>query len=131
MSKKSSRNNDKSNWTLFLEGVSVISFIGIFLNDAFGLSLENVAGGMLFTILGIALLATGGALKFFEYFKDGLTNDEIGKIVTVLIGVASIAAGVSAIVGIEGLIFVSIRAVVSLLAALIIVSNSFVRRSVK
>jgi len=81
------------NFSVWLGIVSIIGFITIFVNSITGISLNEWADSLLFLIIGFALFLAGGA-RFFVYFKNGLTPNEINRIVTVAIGVTSMVTGV-------------------------------------
>lgn len=121
------RKDNAVNWSRFLTIVGIISFLAIFSNSAFSLNLDALADGLLFMILGVALLVTGGVHLLVEYFKDGLDPDEISKIISILIGVAAITAGITVILGLKNSFLLSIRAIVSLLAIIIMASGEFSR----
>jgi len=80
-------------FTTWLGIISIIGFLAILLKTLFNIDITNISNSFLFIIMGIALFFVGGA-NFFVYFRDGkLTPSEINRIVTMLIGIASIITG--------------------------------------
>jgi len=114
-------------FTTWLAIVSIIGFATILVASVTGLNLKAWADSLLFMVIGFALFVQGGA-KFFVYFKDGLTPSEINRIVTVVIGFASIITGIliAPIVGIEVLVLDGIKAIIAIIAILVIIIEEFV-----
>ena len=83
----------KIKFTTWMGIISIIGFGVILMNSLTGKDLSLWADSLLFLIIGIALFISGGA-KFFVYFKGGLTNAEINRMASVLVGVASMITGV-------------------------------------
>jgi len=75
-------------FTTFLSIVSIIGFVAILINSVFGTDVNNWADALLFMIIGFALFVIGGA-KFFAYLKDGLTSQEVVRMIYSLIGDSS------------------------------------------
>jgi len=77
---------------------------------------------MLFLIIGFALFVTGGWRLFFIYFKNGLTINEINKVVTVVVGALSMLVGLFALslIGWNFEVFSGIKVVIALIAIFVI-----------
>ena len=78
----------------YLAIVSILGFFGIFINSIFLIDISGWIDGLLFIIIGIALSAIGGIQYFIKYFKGGLDDTEIMKILTIIVGVTSTLVGI-------------------------------------
>jgi peptidoglycan/LPS O-acetylase OafA/YrhL len=102
--------------------VSVLGFITIFASAVFEVDVSGYIDSLLFIILGIALFFVGAA-KFFVYFKNGLTPTEINRIVTTIVGVASIITGIliAPFFNIQANVLDGIKAIIAAIAIVVIV----------
>ena len=83
----------KIRFMTYLAAISILGYLGIIVNVSTGLDVYAWVDALLFMIIGVALSISGGIQLLFEYFKNGLTFEEINKIVTVIIGIASFIVG--------------------------------------
>jgi hypothetical protein len=80
------------NFKVALGIISILGFTAILLSS-FDVFVQEWVDSLLFITIGFALFVSGGYHLFFDYFKDGLTYNEINKIVSVFLGVASMVLG--------------------------------------
>jgi hypothetical protein len=109
----------------YLAVISILSFLGIFLNSAFSVPVDKWVDGSIYLLMGVALMLAGGVQLFFWYFKDGLTTEETTKIITVLIGFFSFLSGLSIILEVTNSLVVGMRAIIALLAMIIIGADMY------
>lgn len=124
------KDNTRIDLKKYLAIISILGFAGIFFNSSFGWNVDQWIDGLLYVIIGVALMISGGITLFFSYFKDGLDNDEISKILTTLIGVASFLTGLSIFLNWNTPIIIGIRAIVAALA-IVIIGSDFVQNNSK
>lgn len=116
----------------FLAIVSIAGFFGIFMTSLAGVDLSAWIEGFFFIVLGIALIISGGIQFIFKYMQGGLTNDEITKIMTIIVGVASLVVGIFTFpIGlfsrIQSIPLVDgVKALVSLLAIIVIAVDTWI-----
>jgi hypothetical protein len=73
---------------------SVIGFMVIFITSIYNINLTAWADSITFIFIGFGLFLVGG-INFFRYFSDGkITMVEINRLITVLVGLASVVLGV-------------------------------------
>jgi hypothetical protein len=107
----------------YLAIISILAFFGIFVNSATGWQVDNWIDGLLYMIMGVALMIAGGIRMFFDYFKNGLTTTEISKILTDIVGLISFFSGLSIILQWSSPIIVGLRAIIAIIAIVIITSD--------
>lgn len=78
----------------FLAIVSILGFFTIFINSLIGIDISGWTDGLLFIALGVALMISGGIQFLFYYFRDGLDNEEITKVMTIIVGISSFIIGI-------------------------------------
>lgn len=114
--------------------ISIIGFLAIFIGSvtSFGDVLDAVSKSILFIIIGLALSILGGIRLFFKRFADGLSNNEISKLISVIIGVFSIIVGILILPfpflrGVQDAPFIKgLQIIISVLAIIIIFVDNFV-----
>lgn len=74
--------------------VSILGFLAILVKSVADVSIAEWVDGLLFIIIGGVLLLAGGFYSIIKYFENGLTNDEITKILTVFVGLISFLVGI-------------------------------------
>ncbi len=119
------RKKETADFKQYLGIISIIGFAGVFVNSITGLNLDTWVNGLFFGIMGIALLISGGIKLFFQYFEDGLTGDEISKVITNLIGLASVLTGFSIIFHWDYPVLIGMRTIISLIAIIIIAADLY------
>ena len=121
----------------FLAIVSIIGFTGIFINSLTGFDLTGWTDGFLFIVLGVALMLSGGVQFLFQYFEDGLTSEEITKLMTIIVGGSAFIVGIFAFplnifTGVRQIPLVGgVKTLVSFLAIVVITIDTWVARKVK
>jgi len=120
----------------FLAVVSVLGFLTIFVASIYSaLDIGPWVDGLLFIIIGVALMLSGGVQVLFRMLEDGLTNKEITKILTILVGLTSFLVGIftfpiDAFRGLQTVPVVGgIKTIISALAIIIIVADSWISKS--
>ena len=113
------------NFKKYLGIISILAFLGILINSTTGLNLDTWITGLLFIFLGIALMLNGKIQLFFEYFKKGLNANDVNKVVTNIIGLASFITGISIILQLTYPIIDSTKSIIALLAIIIIAADIY------
>lgn len=80
-------------FTQFLAVISILGFLSILLVNIAGIDIGDWVNALVFVILGAGLMISGGWKLFFARFKDGLTKSETNKVVTIVVGFASLLVG--------------------------------------
>ena len=113
---------EKIKFTTYLGLISIAGFVAIFLNALAKIDIGGYVDSMLFLLIGLSLFISGGYKLIFSYFKGGLTPAEISKIVSVVVGVASMFVGLLTVpfLGIEAEVFSGIKIIISGIAILVI-----------
>ena len=110
----------KINFKLWLGIISIVAFLGVFLNSVTGWQIDKWVDGTIYVIMGGALMIAGGIMMFFKYFKDGLTTKEINFVLTNIIGILSFLTGISIFIELQNPFFIGMRAIIAILAITII-----------
>lgn len=116
-------------FTTGLSIVSIIGFITILISSTTGFDIGAYADSLLFLIIGFFLFLAGGA-RFFVYFKNGLTTDEINRLVTVAVGFASIITGVliAPFFNLNFTVLNGVKAIIAVVAIMVIVMEMLVKK---
>lgn len=109
-------------FTTYLGIISVLGFATILVNSLANIDIGPYVDSFLFLLIGFALFIAGGYKLIFSYFKGGLTASEINKIVSVIVGVASMFVGLLTFppLGINVEVFSGIKVIISGIAILVI-----------
>jgi hypothetical protein len=84
----------KTRFTQFLATISILGFLSILLINVAGVDIDLQVDALVFVVLGIGLMISGGWRLFFQRFKNGLTRAETNQVVTVVVGFASLLVGI-------------------------------------
>lgn len=119
-----------------LATVSILGFLAIFVSSISpNIEIGAWIDGILFMIIGAVLAISGGITFVFRYFENGLTNDEITKLLTIIVGVTSFIVGiftfpVQAFEGVRTVPVVGgIKTIISALAIIFIAVDTWVQKS--
>lgn len=109
-------------FTTYLGIMSIAGFMAIFLQALAKVDISLYVESMLFLVIGFALFISGGFDLIIGYFKGGLTPSEITKIVSVVVGVASMFVGLLTVpfLGLEIEVFSGIKLIISGIAIFVI-----------
>ena len=100
--------------------ISILGFAGIIIEALIDFSITPWVQSALFLLIGLALFTAGGYNMFFDYFKDGLSIDELNKVVTVIVGFLSVILGLLLIFNVDLSAFDGIKIIISFIAIFII-----------
>jgi len=116
-------------FTSWLGVVSFIGFLTILVDSSTGVDIGPYAASLLFIIIGLALFIAGGA-RFFVYFKNGLTADEVNRVVTVAVGFASVVTGIltAPFFNLNFTVLNGIKAIIASIAMMVIVLEMFSKK---
>lgn len=103
-------------FSTFLAVVSIMGFIAVVLNTWTPIDIGVWVDGLIFIIIGIGLAMVGGLFSIREYFRDGLTGEEVSHIITALLGVVAVGVGLVALTPIESPVADALRGFVALFA---------------
>lgn len=120
----------------FLAIVSILGFLTIFISSiARNIDIGPWVDGFLFILIGTALMVSGGIQFLFKMFEGGLSNREITKLLTILVGIASFIVGIftfpiQAFASLQTVPIVGgIKTIISALAIIIIIADSWISKS--
>jgi hypothetical protein len=86
----------------FLSLVSLVGFLGIFFAFSLNLNwLQNNSTGIFLLIAGTSFLVVGKAFKIKQWAKDGIQQNEISRILALVIGLSSIVIGLLLILNVN------------------------------
>lgn len=84
----------RARFTQFLAIISILGFLSILLFNIAEIKIDDWVDALVFVILGAGLMISGGWRLFFQRFKNGLTRSETNKVVTIVVGFASLLVGI-------------------------------------
>lgn len=116
--------------------VSILGFLTIFVSSISPtVEIGAWIDGLLFMIIGAVLAIAGGITIVGRYLQNGLTNDEITKMLTILVGITSFIVGIftfpiQAFEAVQEVPIVGgIKTIISALAIIFIAVDTWVERS--
>lgn len=74
--------------------VSILGFLSILFNSLFEVNAAGWIDSVLFVLIGVGLMIIGGVRMVWKYFENGLTDVEISKILTIIVGIFSTIVGI-------------------------------------
>jgi len=129
MMKKLKRKIKFSNsFIMVLAIVSIIGFIGIISKSLFDINMESfVEAGLMFTV-GIGLLIEADVNSLKKLKTQGLTPENFNHLTTFTIGALALIAGFFSfpIIRIETPGFIAIKGIISIIAVIVIVLQTWV-----
>ena len=105
--------------------ISMLGFTAIIIEASAGIDVSPLYAAVLFVIMGLALLSSGGYKLFIQYFNEGVTWDELNKIVTVIVGFLSLVLGILLFFGIDIVAFSGVKIIISFIAIFVIALETF------
>ena len=107
--------------------VSILGFLGIFLQTIFEYDINNYVGAAWMLILGIGLIMEVNFRSLKRIFKGGLNKGNFANLITLIIGLVAVFAAVFSIPGmrIENPSFLAIKGILALIAIVIILIQTF------
>lgn len=107
--------------------VSIIGFLGIFIQAIFGKDLNVYVEISWMLILGIGLIIEVNYRKLKKIFSGGLNRDNFANVITLIIGFVAIFAAVFSIpeIRIDSPSFLAIKGILALIAIVIILIQTF------
>ncbi len=107
--------------------VSIIGFLGIFIQSIFNYDLNIYVEISWMLILGIGLIVEVNYRKLKRIFTGGLNRDNFANIITLVIGFVAIFAAVFSIpaISIDNPSFLAIKGILALIAIVIILIQTF------
>lgn len=110
-------------FTTYLAIISLLGYLTILLKSAFGTDIQAWVDSSLFLLIGLSLFIGGGYRLIFTYFKNGLTYEEINKIVAVVLGAVSMLIGIltTPLLNIQYVIIDAVKIFISLIAIFVII----------
>ena len=114
-------------FTQYLSVISILGFTTILIQTSTSVDISQWVNSMLFFLIGLSLFVSGGYKLIFSYFKGGLTVGEMNRIVTVVVGVASMFVGIltTPILDINYEVFTGIKIIISIIAIMVITFEMF------
>lgn len=119
--------NNKLDFGFYLMVISVLGYLAILVSSLFNVDIGPWVDSMLFLLIGSALLISGGVRFFFRYFKNGLTTAEINRIVSIVVGMASVITGIliAPFFSIQAEVLNGVKAVIAVIAILTILAERY------
>ncbi len=127
--KKKVEKKEASNWfVIALSLVSIFGFLNILLESLFYFSISNYNEFSWLSILGLSLIFQTSIKELKKIKKKGLTSEYLGKITMIIIGTIAVIAGILSIpiIKIENITFMAIKGIISILAIIFIVLQTWV-----
>lgn len=111
----------------FLAIVSILGFMGTAVDAFGGIDISKYITSTIFLLIGIGLMIEGNVRALPKMLKYGLTGNEISHITAIAVGVVAIISGVLSypFIGIENNTFTIIKGILSIVAIVIIVIETF------
>jgi uncharacterized membrane protein len=118
------------NLVIALSIVSIISFTSIVLESIFYINISEYIDTLWLMVLGIGLIfeTSIGELKLIK--KDGLNSEYLGKITMIVVGSLSVIAGALSLpqVNIQNPSFLAVKGIISLLAIVFIILQTWIAK---
>lgn len=144
MGKKEARENTKKRkvqefkafqrFVIILSVVSIIGFAGVVSESIFDLVLDDYVEALWMVILGIGLILEVKLQKLRSISRGGITRDNFTYIITIILGIFAIFAGIFSIpaIRIDNPSFVSIKGILAIIAiSIIIIQTWFIKNKHK
>lgn len=111
----------------YLMVISILGFTAILISSLTGFDIGSYVDSILFLLIGTALMVSGGIRFFFRYFKQGLTQQELNRIVAIVVGTASAVVGIitAPFFGIQAEVLNGVKAIIAVIAILTILAERY------
>ena len=140
MNKKEARENAKKRkaqefrafqrFVIILSVVSIIGFAGVVSESIFDLVLDDYVEALWMLILGIGLILEVKLQKLRSISRGGITRDNFTYIITIILGIFAIFAGIFSLpaIRIDNPSFISIKGILAIIAiSIIIIQTWFIK----
>ena len=126
--KKKEKSSASRNFVIALSIVSIIGFLSIITQSLFNFSFETYIESLWLITLGVALILETSINELKEIKKRGLTPNMLGKVTMIVVGAIAIIAAILSIpqIGIENPTFLAIKGIISILAVVFIIIQTWV-----
>jgi len=113
---------------MILAIISIISFLGIVSNTLFDFSLGFYIEALWMLVIGVGFLIEGQVHRLKNIRSEGLTPRNFTNLTTVVIGIIAIATGIFSLpqIRIENSGFLAVKGIVSLVAIVIIIIQTWI-----
>jgi len=124
------RSKASKKFVIALSIVSIIGFLNIITESLFGFSFVNYIESLWLVTLGLGLILETSIRELKEIKGKGLTSNMLGKITMVVVGFLAIIAAVLSIpqINIQSPIFLAIKGIISILAIIFIIIQTWVNK---
>lgn len=129
MVKKQEKNNKVSKgFVTALAIVSIIGFLTIVSESLFYINIGEYLGTMWLVVLGIGLIFESSPKQLRKIKKKGLTPENLGKLIMVVVGGLAVFAGLLSLpqINITNPSFLAVKGIISLLAIVFIIIETWV-----
>lgn len=108
--------------------VSILGFLGIFVESIFGIVLTDYVEASWLIVLGIGLILEARIKRLKNIKQEGLTPVYFNSIITAVIGLFAIVTGILSLpqITINSPIFQSIKGMVAIIAIIIIIIQTWI-----
>ena len=141
MNKKEARENVKKRkaqefkafqrFVIILSVISIIGFAGVVSESIFDLVLDDYVEALWMIILGVGLILEVKLQKLRSISRGGITRDNFTYIITIIIGIFAIFAGIFSIpfIRINNPSFIAIKGILAIIAiSIIIIQTWFIKK---
>lgn len=141
MNKKEARENVKKRkaqefkafqrFVIILSVISIIGFAGVVSESIFDLVLDDYVEALWMIILGVGLILEVKLQKLRSISRGGITRDNFTYIITIIIGIFAIFAGIFSIpfIRIDNPSFIAIKGILAIIAiSIIIIQTWFIKK---
>ena len=141
MSKKEAKENAKKRkiqefkifqrFVIILSVVSILGFSSVVSETLFNIIIDNYVEALWMLILGIGLILEIKLQKLRSIYRGGLTRDNFTYIITIIIGLFAIFAGIFSIpfIRINNPSFIAIKGILAIIAiSIIVIQTWFIKK---
>lgn len=125
------RSGTSRNFVVALSLVSIIGFLSITTESLFSFSIEGYIESLWLLVLGVGLISETSIKEIKSIKRKGLTSEMLGKITMIVIGTLAVIASLLSLpqINIQNVTFLSVKGIISILAIIFIVIQTWVNRS--
>ncbi len=129
--KKRERRKTSRNFVIALSLVSIIGFISIILDSLFFIDISGYIDTLWLLALGLGLILETSLRELRAIERKGLNSDYLGKITMIVVGTLAIIAGALSIpqINIQNPSFFAVKGIISLLAIVFIILQTWVAKN--
>lgn len=121
------------NFIIALSVVSIIGFVSIILESLFYVDISKYMNTLWLLALGLGLIFETSMKELKSVRKKGLNSEYTGKITMVVVGSLAVLAGLLSLpqINIKNPAFLAVKGIVSILAIIIIILQTWVEKQEK